>query len=259
MIDVQNSPAFRKIRIKKVGVQKLSYPIIFCDSDNAEINSIGNFALYSSLDPDQKGTHMSRFIHTLYEYMPKISSEKIGKIAKDITKKLNSDFAQVKCDFEYFYEVFSPITKSPGLSNAYVSLNSEYIEPKKLSQFSYTVKVPVKSLCPCSKSISKYGAHSQRSYISLQISDPKISIRKCIELAETSASSALYPILKREDERFVTEKAYENPRFVEDLVREVATKLLELKQSYESFEVSAVNYESIHHHDVFATISSEDI
>lgn len=258
MIDVQNSHDTRNIPLCHVGIKNVKHPLTFTDSDkdHTTVQSVANFSLFVNLPQEKKGTHMSRFLAILYDFTPSLSLEKCVALSGEINKKLESQNSFIQICFPFFHKKQAPISKTPGFLDVDVILEIENIAGvanKKLS-----VIVPIKSLCPCSKAISENGAHSQRGLISIHLWNPTLSIQDCIHIAESAASSPLYSILKREDEKYITEQAYKTPRFVEDLVRETAF-LLKEKNNYLKFEVTAENFESIHNHNAWACVRSEDI
>jgi len=271
MLDVQSSEDFRQIPITKVGITKVNHPIVFYDEPSllADESSesqktfpygpqayptVGVFSLFAYLDADKKGTHMSRFLSVLYEHAPHLSFEKMNAFALDITKVLETSRAYVEAEFPFFYEKSAPVSKIKGMTDVSVKISVQAdVSQNPNCQVELVVAVPIKSLCPCSKAISEFGAHSQRGIITMTIKNPSLTIAQCIEIADASASCPIYPVLKRADEKYVTETAYQNPRFVEDLVREAAVRLKEAGEV--SFEVTAENFESIHNHNAYAVVS----
>lgn len=261
MQDTQDIPDHRMVKIAKVGIKNVCYPIFFTDINELNTtlySSTANFSFFVELSAKKKGTHMSRFPIILYDFAPHFTLKKLEDMAHEINKRLESDVAFIETNFSYFYEKHAPISKIKGLIDIEVQIKIESYLQKKATNTQLIIKVPVTSLCPCSKAISDYGAHSQRCFITISLWNPELSIKDCIKIAENSASSALYPVLKRIDEKYVTEKAYNTPRFVEDLVREAAIQLKE-KSSSQRFEVTAENFESIHNHNAWAVVSSDDI
>lgn len=248
--DIQNLSPEEKIPIEKVGIKNLRYPIKVLDREKGMQATVGEFNLYVDLPSHFKGTHMSRFVEVLNEFKEEIHVKNIKEILKKLKKRLNAKSAHLEVYFPYFIEKKSPITKSPSLME-YQGFMLATLQSSKMDLI-LGVKVPVMTLCPCSKSVSKYGAHNQRGIVTIAIrSRGFIWLEELIEIAEKSASSPVYPLLKRADEKYVTEKAYENPKFVEDVVRGVAVKLLEKKEIF-WFNVEAENIESIHGHNAYA-------
>lgn len=260
MMDVQSHEDNRKVPIAAVGIRNVSHPIFFSDRHAQENTpTVAKFSLAVSLSARKKGTHMSRFLAVLYEHAPHFSMEQFGRLCQSLTERLESHCATLSVVFPYFFEKQAPVTKSRGLAEVTISIEVTH-NLKKTNPLSFVlaVEVPITSLCPCSKAISALGAHSQRGVIKIRLESDAVPISKCIEIAEKAASSALYPVLKREDEKFVTEQAYHTPRFVEDLVRETAGGLRELNQNL-CFSVEAENFESIHTHNAWALVNSSDL
>ena len=252
MKDVQNMADERNISIDRVGIKELRYPIIVMDKENQKQSTVASVNMYVELPKDFKGTHMSRFVEILNENHENIHVKNIKQILKSMKERLDSPASHIEIKFPYFVEKIAPVTKTKGLlvydCTIYGSLydNSE--------DFIYKIEVPVTSLCPCSKEISDYGAHNQRSIISLSVRTKSFCwLEEIIKIAEESASCEVYSLLKREDEKFVTEKAYNNPSFVEDIVRTVAEKC-QNNDKISWFSVSSENFESIHNHNAYAYI-----
>lgn len=261
MQDTQASSDQRMVKIAKVGIKDVNYPILFQDlTDKAEqvYPSAAKFSFFVELPAEKKGTHMSRFPAVLYEYGSQLSLAKLEQMALDITTRLESTKAYVLTSFHYFYEKAAPVSKIKGLADVFIEIETTASVQSGRAESSLKIQVPIKSLCPCSKAISEYGAHSQRSFLTLKLWNPTLSILQCIAIAEAAASSAVYPILKRVDEKYVTEKAYNTPRFVEDLVREAAIQLKATAANLK-FEITAENFESIHNHNAWAFVASEDL
>ncbi len=250
--DIQNLTPEEKISIEKVGIKNLRYPIKVFDREKGMQATVGEFNLYVDLPSHFKGTHMSRFIEVLNEFKEEIHIKNIREILKKLKKRLNAKSAHLEVYFPYFLEKKAPVTGIPSLME-YQAFMLATLQNKKLDLI-LGVKVPVMTLCPCSKSVSKYGAHNQRGIVTIAVrSSGFIWLEELIEIAEEAASSPVYPLLKRLDEKYVTEKAYENPRFVEDVVRSAAVKLLERKEIF-WFTVEAENMESIHGHNAYACL-----
>lgn len=257
MIDVQSTTDVRNVKIKKVGVKGIRHPFVWKVDSSTQCQTVGQFNLFVELAAEQKGTHMSRFLDVLYRHVNILDEQKLIDLALDVKKNLESPSAFIEVNFTYFYQKHAPISKKAGLFEVEVLFNvaiDEQNRPTVLCQ----VDVPVQSLCPCSKAISEFGAHNQRSLMSLKTFGGGASLEQLIAVAENAASSALYPVLKRVDEKYITEKAFENPKFVEDLVRDAAIGLKSLK-NVDKFEVSAENFESIHSHNVWAIVQSSDM
>jgi GTP cyclohydrolase I len=261
LADIQDSVDERGIDIDHVGVCDLRYPITVLDRAKGEQQVAATFSLSVSLPRYFKGTHMSRFVEVLVDHGGEVTMRTLPGMLKDLKTRLDAVTARVEVGFPYFVEKTAPVTghKAPMDYECFFQAEAN----GHMSDFLVGVKVPVKSLCPCSKAISDYGAHNQRGIVTLQVRPAPDStgvpeliwIEELIEIAEKSASAPVYPLLKREDERFVTMQAYDNPVFVEDVVRNVARRLYE-DTRIAWFEVRAVNQESIHNHSAFAVVRS---
>ena len=248
--DIQSEFDERNIPINQVGVKDISYPVMVLDKLGGEQHTVARVNMYVDLPHNFRGTHMSRFIEILNRYQSGISTKKIREILDDMQKSLNAEDAFFEIQFPYFITKSAPISKESAKMEYICRLVGE----SSVDYYTLEVKVPVLSLCPCSKEISRYGAHNQRSIITIQIkAAEKIWIEDIVTIAESSASSDLYSILKREDEKHITEKSFENPMFVEDMVRSVAEKLTALEGVY-WFSVESENMESIHNHSAYARI-----
>ena len=218
--DTQNQSDIRELPINKVGVKNLKYPIAVKDKDKGVQHTIATISMTVDLPKHFKGTHMSRFVEILQNETGEIHIDSIYKILAEMQKKLIATAAHIELEFPYFREKKAPVTGKPSLIDYKVKFHAVREAQKK--DFIMTVSVPVTTLCPCSKSISKYGAHNQRGEVTVSVRfDDMVWIEDIVSVIESSASAELYSLLKREDEKFVTEKAYENPVFVEDLVRNV--------------------------------------
>lgn len=259
MIDVQSFQDARRIPIRNVGVRAIRLPIQWtCENSITKpMMTVSEFSAAVSLEAENKGTHMSRFLECIYEFSNHLSKSRLRDMAELIRSRLEAKTSRVEMSFDYFFEKLAPITKTPGIAEVRVHL-VQTIDANGNSQLLQKVDVPVQTLCPCSKAISKFGAHNQRSVLTMSVKDSSLEIRDIIDIAEAAASSALFPLLKREDEKYVTEYAYENPKFVEDLVRDAAHGL---KRSVQGawFEVRGENFESIHNHNVWAVVCSDDL
>ena len=253
MKDIQNSFDERNLPIDKVGVKHLIYPMkIICKKGNYQ-TSICEFDMFVTLPHHFRGTHMSRFIEVVEKYRKKILNiDIIEKMTKDIMNKLEAESAEIKIVFPFFMEKISPVSKKKSLLNYQCKFACAI--KKKVKERILEVRVPITTLCPCSKKISKYGAHNQRSYVMIRInSSKKIFIEDIIRLVEKQAPSEIFTLLKRSDEKYVTEKAYENPKFVEDVARDIVSQIKKNKNIL-WYGVGVLNEESIHTHDVFAYI-----
>ena len=258
LIDVQNSKDKRGIAIDKVGIKNLSYPIAVLDKKKSLQHTIANINMYVDLPHYFKGTHMSRFLEVLNEYRGEISIVKFPDVLRKIKHVLNANSASVEMEFPYFIEKTAPVSRKKSLMEYICYYNGTIRGAKEgageESIIRIGVKVPINTLCPCSKEISEYGAHNQRGVVSVSIEFSKLRwFEDIIESVESCASSPIYSLLKRSDERFLTEHAYENPRFVEDVVRCVAG-ILKKDKDIKRFRVEAENFESIHNHNAYAMI-----
>jgi len=253
LVDTQNERDDRDLAIDRVGVKALRYPMSIKDRDNHTQHTVATLSLAVDLPKEFKGTHMSRFVEALNANDGELEVSTIVKLPQSLLERLPSDKAHVHLRFPFFRSKPAPVTKREGLLDYEVEFDVETTRNNE-TDLTVTVYVPVTTLCPCSKAISQYGAHNQRGVVtfSVKMKSP-IWIEDLIELVETSASAELYSLLKREDEKFVTEQAYENPVFVEDLVRNVALKAKKHPE-IEWFRVEAENYESIHNHNAYAVI-----
>ena len=258
MKDVQNQTDNRGIEIQKVGVKGVELPITVQRKDAEDITIYSSATVGVTLPAEYKGTHMSRFIEILNEWSDRhLLGMDIKGCLEEIVKKLNAKSGYLRLEFKYFIDKFSPVT---GISApmcydcSFEGVLSNYGEEDEEYKFYLGTDVPVTTLCPCSKEISKYGAHNQRALVSVNITYPEdehIWLEDLISTIEECASSPLYPILKREDEKFVTEHAYNNPKFVEDVLRDVVIKLRE-NEIIDSCEVECESMESIHNHSAWA-------
>jgi GTP cyclohydrolase I len=255
--DVQSEKDTRRLLIDRVGVKRLRYPIYFADEGGAAQPTIATCSAYIMLPAHQKGTHMSRLV-TLFEEMREKSVKKpltIGALcdwSALLLKRLGATTGEIHLEFDFFVSKKAPVSGIESTMDYQVRLSGEAKEGQYREKVE--VDIPVTSLCPCSKRISDYGAHNQRSVVTLgaTLNEP-IFVMDLIRVAEEEASSELYAILKRADEKYVTEYAYNHPNFVEDLVRSIAQRLAADKR-LASFSVEAENFESIHNHSAYAQI-----
>ena len=252
--DVQNTPDKRHLDIDKVGIKSIRHPISVKDKTGGDQSTVAMFDMYVHLPHNFKGTHMSRFVEILNENERTISVKNFEKILGDMLERLESKAGDLEMTFPYFVNKRAPISGVESLLDYEVT----FIGSIKDNQFINQIKViiPVTSLCPCSKKISDYGAHNQRSHVTVTVeTNDFVWIEDIIELVEKNASSELYGLLKRPDEKYVTEKAYDNPKFVEDMVRDIATDLNQ-NNKITSYTVESENFESIHNHSAYAMIQS---
>jgi len=255
MKDIQSQPDFRKIPIDKVGIKNLRYPITVRDRRDGFQHTIATINMFVDLPHDNKGTHMSRFVELLHLLHPDVSLEKFSVILENMKKHLNAASAHLEMTFPYFIEKNAPVSTSPGLMDYTCTIRGSS-DPNGRVDLVSEVAVPISSVCPCSMEISDNGAHNQRGEVKLCTRFKKfIWMEDMIELVESSASCDVFSVLKRVDEKSVTEKAFANPKFVEDIVRDVAKKL-KADDNITWFSVSAENFESIHNHSAYASITS---
>ncbi|MEA1900575.1 MAG: GTP cyclohydrolase FolE2 [Thermodesulfobacteriota bacterium] len=255
MKDTQNQRDYRNITIDKVGIKDLRYPITVLDRRNGCQDTVATINMYVDLPHEYKGTHMSRFVEILNVLRPEVSLKKISDALDQMKKHLNAASSHIEVTFPYFIEKKAPISNSPGLMDYTCRLIGSSGPDCKID-FVSEVIVPISSVCPCSKEISEAGAHNQRGEVRLSIRFKKfIWIEDMIELVEKSGSSEVYSVLKRVDEKYITEYGFSNPKFVEDIVRDIAIKLKE-DENITWFSVSAENFESIHNHSAYAHIAS---
>jgi GTP cyclohydrolase IB len=255
MIDVQSQPG-SGMDIDKVGICDLSYPIEVLDKAQEKQHTIAQINMYVDLPRRFKGTHMSRFIEVLNLYRAEIMVNNMGEILREIASSLEARSAHMELSFKYFLEKVAPISKARSLMGYDCRFIGAYAQQGD-EDFILEVRVPVMNLCPCSKELSETAAHNQRSEVTVKLRYKDfVWIEEVIELIEKSASCDLYAILKRPDEKFVAERAYDNPRFVEDIVRLIADNLMKDKRVL-WFSVKSINYESIHNHNAFAFIERD--
>jgi GTP cyclohydrolase IB len=251
--DQQSQRDHRQLRIDKVGVRGVRFPIQVRDRDHDTLqNTIATIGMYVDLPKEFKGTHMSRFIEVLNAHGNVIHVDIMPTILREMQARLKAENAHLEMEFPYFITKQAPVTGIPSVMDYTARFVANAIGQE--IDFVMTVIVGVTTLCPCSKAISKYGAHNQRGHVTVQLrSHETVWIEEVIALVEQSASSELYSLLKRPDEKAVTERAYENPVFVEDLVRNVALRLNE-HPLVTWYRVEAENQESIHSHNAYACI-----
>lgn len=262
MNDVQGQADDRQIYINEVGISDLKIPLTIkgCEKvpDRSQ-NVQATLTLSVDLSKEKKGIHMSRLIETILEHSEKVEISSLPDLLYDIRKRQDAERANVKIEFNYFFSRTAPVTQK-SFPQAYKCYLEGTLDSHR-TILSQGVEVPVQTLCPCSKEISDYGAHNQRSTIWITLrhivnknTEIGINVEDMVNIAENSASSPLYPILKREDERYITMSAYDKPCFVEDVVRNVSSRL-EKDNRFDSYEVRTVNYESIHNHNAYAVLN----
>jgi len=255
--DVQGSPDLRRIPIQKVGIKGIRHPVQVRDRANLVQHTIATFNMYVNLPHNFKGTHMSRFVRILNNHEYEITVESFKRMLFEMTETLDAESGQIEMSFPYFIKKTAPITKVRSLMDYEITLTGKF-ENGSPSMY-VKVVVPVTSLCPCSKEISEYGAHNQRSHVTLEVRTRTfVWIEELIDLAENQASSQVYGLLKRPDEKFVTERAFDNPKFVEDMVRDIAG-LLNQDDRIEAYIVESENFESIHNHSAYALVEKDKL
>jgi len=253
--DVQGRADTRRIPIDRVGIKEIFHPVRVKDRSGGEQHTIANFSMYVHLPHNFKGTHMSRFVEILNEHEREISVESFNAMLADMTTRLNSGGGHLEMSFPYFVMKKAPVTGVQSLLNYQATLAAELKDGRIETRIK--VLVPVTSLCPCSKQISDYGAHNQRSHLTISAKIREhVWLEELIDVAEQEGSCELFGILKRPDEKWVTERAYDNPKFVEDIVRDVATRLNQ-DERIRSYVIEAENFESIHNHSAYARIERD--
>ena len=250
MVDIQNEQDTRAIPLQKVGVKGVKYPVVVLDKNAKQQHTTASVDLFVNLPHNFKGTHMSRFIEVFHKYHSDISMHHFLDMLEEMRNKLTAQKAFGRIDFPYFIEKKAPVSESAGIMQYKCSYEGEVSEGGE-RKFYISIQVPVATLCPCSKAISDYGAHNQRGLVSVRLLYKDFFwIEDVITMIEDCASTPLYSLLKRKDEKYVTEHAYDNPRFVEDVVREVYLGLR--KAGFSKFSVEAETEESIHNHNAYA-------
>jgi GTP cyclohydrolase I len=255
--DVQSERDERGMAIDQVGIRGLRYPLQFADAGGPPQGTIAQCSVFVALPGDQKGTHMSRLVALLEERTatdaPALSTTTFKALVDDLVVRLGAAAGSLTLAFPYFVRKTAPVSGVASLLDYDVTLKGEIADGRYVQ--TVTVAVPVMSLCPCSKEISEYGAHNQRSLITITARpNAPVALAELLRIAEEEASAELYGILKRADEKYITEYAYDHPRFVEDLVRGVAGRLA-ADARLDAFAVEAENFESIHNHSAYARIA----
>ncbi|RFC36685.1 MAG: GTP cyclohydrolase I [Candidatus Nitrotoga sp. SPKER] len=250
--DVQNMADTRHLAINKVGIKSIRHPVQVKDKNAGVQHTVATFNMYVHLPHNFKGTHMSRFVEILNHHGREISVESFESILREMVEKLEAKSGHIEMSFPYFINKTAPVSSVQSLLDYDVTFIGEINN----GQYRFTMKVvvPVTSLCPCSKKISERGAHNQRSHVTITVRTSRsVWIEEVVRYAEEQASCELYGLLKRPDEKFVTERAYDNPKFVEDMVRDVAAAL-NRDERIEAYVVESENFESIHNHSAYALI-----
>ena len=253
--DTQGSEDTRRIAIDRVGIKDIKHPIVVRDRAGREQHTVANFNMVVGLPHKFKGTHMSRFVEILNHHEYEISVPTFESMVDEMTTRLDAEFGRIEMTFPYFVQKAAPVSEVKSLLDYNVTLIGE-VGPQG-PQISVKVVVPCTTLCPCSKNISDYGAHNQRSHVTLEVKiNDFMWIEELIDIVEEVASCELFGLLKRPDEKYVTERAYDNPRFVEDMVREVALRL-NSEERVMAYTVESENFESIHNHSAYAMIERD--
>jgi GTP cyclohydrolase I len=254
MVDVQAMRDERRVPIQKVGVKGVRYPIILLDKEAGQQHTTATVNLFADLPHDFKGTHMSRFIEVFESHRSDLSMPRFLAMLGEIRRSLEAETAYADMRFPYFIEKKAPVSGQSAMMSYDCAYKGKVWEGGR--EFDVSVSVPVQTVCPCSKAISDYGAHNQRGVVTLTVAlGPFFWIEDLAALVEGAASSGVYTLLKREDEKYLTEKAFDNPRFVEDVVREVYTEV-DSRGIFPWFSVEAENFESIHNHSAYAYVES---
>ena len=253
--DVQNSLDTRQIPIDKVGIKDIRHPVKVRDRSGGEQHTIATFNMYVNLPHDFKGTHMSRFVEILNKHEYEITVDSFKRMLDEMTERLEAESGHIEMSFPYFVNKRAPVSGVSSLIDYKVSFIGQIRKRKPCMLIK--VVVPVTSLCPCSKEISDYGAHNQRSHVTVSVRTRGfVWIEDVIDIVEAEASCELYGLLKRPDEKYVTERAYDNPKFVEDMVRDVAAQLNH-DERIGAYTIESENFESIHNHSAYALIERD--
>lgn len=253
--DVQGSADTRRIPINKVGIKDIRHPVRVRDRSGGEQHTIASFNMYVNLPHKFKGTHMSRFVEILNNHEREITVETFKCMLREMTDRLGADAGHIEMHFPYFVNKAAPVSGVESLLDYQVSFIGERKNGESCTEVS--VQVPVTSLCPCSKKISDYGAHNQRSHVTVRARLRDFMwLEELIDLVEEEASCELFGLLKRPDEKYVTERAYDNPKFVEDIVRDIAVRLNK-DERVSAYTVESENFESIHNHSAYALVEKD--
>ena len=253
--DVQSSADTRQIAINKVGIKAIRHPVRVQDKSAGIQHTIAVFNMYVGLPHNFKGTHMSRFVEILNSHDREISVENFPTMLREMVVKLEAETGHIEMNFPYFINKTAPVSSVQSLMNYDVTFIGDICGDEIVT--SVRVVVPVTSLCPCSKKISDYGAHNQRSHVTVTArTNDFVWIEELVQLVESEASCELFGLLKRPDEKHVTERAYDNPKFVEDMVRDVAARL-NAEGRIDAYVVESENFESIHNHSAYALIEKD--
>lgn len=251
--DVQGSQDTRNVPIDQVGIKDINHPVVVSDRAGREQHTVANFNMYVSLPHNFKGTHMSRFVEILNDHEYEITVESFKRMITEMVDVLDAESGHIEMSFPYFVQKSAPVSGVKSLLDYQVTFIGRIQENNKPTVL-VRIVVPVTTLCPCSKGISDYGAHNQRSHVTVCVKTRGfIWIEELIDMVEKVASCELYGLLKRPDEKYVTERAYDNPKFVEDIVRDVAIQF-NRDERIASYSVESENFESIHNHSAYAKV-----
>jgi GTP cyclohydrolase I len=257
MPDMQASSDARNVPIDKVGVKDITYPItLHCPETGGMQHTVANINMFVALPHQQKGTHMSRFLEVLNKHHESIRSDDIMAVCHDMRERLDAEEAHLELSFPYFIHKKAPVTGVPGMLDIEVTFEATCNDHE---DFIMGIRVPGTSLCPCSKQIAAYGAHNQRCEMLVRVRFDKgrfMWIEELFEVVENAASCQVFAVLKRPDEKYVTEAAYDNPKFVEDIVRDLAVAL-DAEQRIVWYQVNSENHESIHNHNAYAFVEKD--
>ncbi len=257
MPDVQSAPDSRHLAINKVGIKSIRHPVRVADKNSGVQHTVALFNMYVYLPHNFKGTHMSRFVEILNSREREISVASFEPMLRNTVERLEAESGHIEMSFPYFINKTAPVSGVQSLMDYEVIYIGEI--HKGDYQFTMKVVVPVTSLCPCSKKISAYGAHNQRSHVTVTVrTNDFVWIEEVVQWVEQHASSELYGLLKRPDEKYVTERAYDNPKFVEDMVRDIAA-FLNQEPRIDAYVVESENFESIHNHSAYALIERDKL
>jgi GTP cyclohydrolase I len=256
--DVQNSADSRQMPINKVGIKSIRHPVKVLDKSGGVQHTIAMFNMYVGLPHNFKGTHMSRFVEILNTQEREFSVESFEHMMHAMVERLEAETGHVEMTFPYFINKTAPVSGVKSLMDYEVTFIGEILSGGEYRQTT-KVLVPVTSLCPCSKKISEYGAHNQRSHVTVTVTtNDFVWIEELVDMVEAQASCELFGLLKRPDEKYVTERAYDNPKFVEDMVRDVAG-VLNAEPRINAYVVESENFESIHNHSAYALIEHDKL
>ncbi len=255
--DIQASPDHRRLAIQQVGVKGLRYPLALLDAAGETHPTVATLAMSVGLPPEVKGTHMSRFVELLEMPREALTLAGVRQMLQQMLARLQATSGRIEMRFPYFIRKAAPVSGVESLLDIDAAIEVER-GPGGAIETTLSATVPVTSLCPCSKEISDYGAHNQRSHISLRAAlRTDMDIEQLVRIAEDEASCEVFGLLKRPDEKWVTERAYDNPKFVEDLVRDIALRL-RAERRIAAWSVASENFESIHNHSAYALIEGSN-